>query len=148
MLRGPLLYLSLYLKRERETYYELLTRVRVEGAWEEWVEFFLEGVREVASGAVATAERLTTLFRDHRAEIERLGRPAGSALRVHQALKERPICSLAVAKERTGLSFPAASGAMARLEELGMVRELTGQQRNRLFAYSDYLEILSEGTEL
>jgi len=147
VLREPLLYLSLYFKERRAEYYALLDQVRREGGWEAWLTFFLEGVRITAQGAVETAQRLSVLHLDDRAMIEPTGRRAGSALRVHEALKARPILSLPAICERTGLSFPAASSAMDLLVELGIARELTGRRRNRLFVYDRYLAILNEGTE-
>jgi Fic family protein len=147
VLRQPLLYLSLYLKEHRSTYYELLDRVRREGDWEAWLRFFLEGVRLVADGAVSTAERLGDLFQGDRTLAEGAGRRAGSALRVYEALKARPIQTLPRLCEATGLSFPAVSSGMNLLVEVGIARELTGKRRNRLFAYDRYLAILNEGTE-
>ena len=95
VLRQPLLYLSLYFKQRRSEYYDLLNRVRRIGDWEEWLTFFLEGVRVTAEGAVATSQRLTELFASDRAAIQRrAGRRAGSAIRVHDALKARPVVSL------------------------------------------------------
>lgn len=101
----------------------------------------------VADGAVATAERLRTMFQVDRSQIEEAGRRAGSALRVHEALKVRPIHSLPGIRDATGLSFPAVSSAMSLLVDQGIARELTGKRRNRLFVYDRYLEILNEGTE-
>jgi len=147
LLRDPLLYLSLYLKQNRATYYELLDRVRREGDWEAWLAFFLDGVRETAEGAVSTAQRLAAMFEDDRRQIEPAGRRVGSALRVHEALKARPILSLPAICDATGLSFPAASSGMDLLAGLGIARELTGKRRNRLFVYDRYLAILNEGTE-
>jgi len=148
VLREPLLYLSLYLKQNRATYYELLDQVRSTGDWEAWLAFFLEGVRQTAEGAVSTAQRLGDMFRADRAKIESSGRRAGSALRVHEALKARPILSMPEACRSTGLSFPAASSAMELLAEFGIARELTGRRRNRLFAYDRYLATLNEGAEV
>jgi Fic family protein len=148
VLREPLLYLSLYLKNHRSRYYELLDVVRRDGDWEGWLEFFLEGARETASGAVATAERLVSLFRLDRAAIEAMGRRAGSALRVQEALKVRPICTLAEVSRLSGLSFPTATAAMEGLVHLGVARELTGRRRNRLFVYDRLLAILNEGLEV
>ena len=145
-LREPLLYLSLYLKQNRLTYYELLDRTRREGEWEEWLTFFLEGVKQVSDGAVSTAERLAELFRADRSRIESVGRRAGSALRVIEALKARPIQSMPGVCDLTGLSFPAVSSAMELLVELRIVHEHTGKRRNRLFVYDHYLAILNEGT--
>jgi Fic family protein len=148
LLHEPLLYLSLYLKQNRSEYYELLDRVRRMGDWERWLAFFFTGVQETAEGAVSTAHRLGELSRDDRARIELRGRRAGSALRVHEALKGRPILSIPQVRLNTGLSFPAASSAMDLLAELGIARELTGRRRNRLFVYDRYLAILNEGTEV
>jgi Fic family protein len=147
LLHEPLLYLSLYLKENRATYYALLDEVRREGDWEAWLAFFLEGVRETAEGAVSTAERLAAMFQEDRSQIEPEGRRAGSALRVHEALKARPIVSLSAVCDATGLSFPAVSSGMELLESLGIARELTGKRRNRLFVYERYLDVLNEGTE-
>ncbi len=148
VLREPLLYLSLYFKQHRSIYYDLLDRVRRTGDWEAWLAFFLEGVRITADGAVGTSGRLLDLFASDRARIERQGRRAGSALRVHDALKARPILSLPEARNRAKLSFPAVSTAMNTLVGLGIAREITGKLRSRLFAYERYISILNEGTEV
>jgi Fic family protein len=147
VLHEPLLYLSLYLKQHRARYYQLLDDVRQSGDWEAWLGFFLDGVRETAEGAVSTAQRLSQLFATDRLRVEPTGRRAGSALRVLDALKLRPLLNMPEACRRTGLSFPAASSAMALLAELDIARELTGKRRNRLFVYQRYLDILNEGTE-
>lgn len=147
VLHEPLLYLSLYFKQNRADYYQLLDRVRSEGDWETWLEFFLEGVRQTAHGAVMTVQRLVELFEKDRICIQAHGRVANSALRVHTVLKERPITSLKEVIQRARLSFPAASSAMELLVELGIAKELTGRRRNRLFGYEQYVSILSEGTE-
>ena len=147
ILREPLLYLSLYFKQHREAYYAQLDAVRRNGDWEAWLVFFLEGVRETAEGAVSTAQRLVALFDEDRDRIVPKGRRAGSALRVHEALKARPLASLQEVCARSGLSFPASASAMELLVDLGIAPELTGKRRNRVFAYDRYLAILSEGTE-
>ena len=147
VLRDPLLYLSLYLKEHRQDYYLLLDLVRREGDWEAWLSFFLEGVRVTAEGAVETAQRLATIFRDDRTKVEGKGRRAGSALRVHEAIKARPILSMPEICRTTGLSFPAASSAMDLLVEMKIAREHTGKRRNRLFVYDGYMGILNEGTD-
>ncbi|MCY3677349.1 MAG: Fic family protein [Gemmatimonadetes bacterium] len=148
VLQEPLLYLSLYLKQHRSTYYELLDRVRETGDWEAWLEFFLEGVQVTAAGAVNTTRRLLELFANDRNAIEKLGRRAGSALRVYAALRERPILSITEASERANLSFSATSSAMDLLVDQRIVGEVTGRRRGRLFAYRRYVAILNEGTEL
>lgn len=147
VLSEPLLYLSLYLKQHRAEYYALLDRVRVEEAWEAWLGFFADGVRETAASAVATAQRLVRLFQEDRARTQTLGRSAGSALRLHAAFQERPVATAAGLAARTGLSIPAVNKTLVALAGAGIVRELTGRRRNRFFSYAEYLRILSEGTE-
>lgn len=147
VLKEPLLYLSLYFKTHRDAYYELLQRVRTEGVWEEWVSFFLQGVLETSEQAVVAVRSILTLFEADRAKIETLGRTANSVLRVHQALQKSPILTITSAEKNTGLSYPTASTALKHLQKLGVVRETTGRERNRLFVYDAYLRILGEGTE-
>lgn len=146
VLREPLLYLSLYFKAHRSDYYDLLQRVRLEGDWEAWLQFFAEGVRETAEGAVVTARKIVDLFEQDRRQIQGHQRAVGSALRVHHALQQRPVASIPLLVEATGLSAPTVSAALRMLERLGIVRELTGKRRNRLFGYDRYVVLLSEGT--
>jgi len=146
-LREPLLYLSLYFKQHRDEYYRLLGQIRTHGDWEEWLSFFLDGVRETAEGAVTTAQRLTELFRPDRERIMPTGRRAGSMRRVHDALKARPVTSLPAVVKATRLTAPTVGAAMDELVSVGLAHELTGKRRNRVFAYSGYLAILNEGTE-
>lgn len=146
-LQSPVLYPSLYLLRHRSRYYQMLQHVRRTGDWEVWLTFFLEGIRESAEDAFDNTERLGNLFATDRACIEDSGYPINSALRIHSALINRPVQSLSRAAEHTGLSFPTAATAMENLVRLGIVQEITGGRRNRLFAYSACLEVLNEGTE-
>lgn len=147
VLRQPLLYLSLFLKQHRSEYYRLLDEVRLRGDWEAWLEFFLEGVAQTAGGAVETAHRLLALFRADEARVARQGRRSSSLLRLHTALRARPLTTITDLAQRSGLSFPTAATGAEKLVELGIVRELTGRERNRVFSYDRYVTILSEGTE-
>lgn len=147
VLQEPLLYLSLYFKANRESYYDLLQRVRTDGDWEAWISFFMRGVKETAEGAVTTAQRLAKLFKEDRERIQGLGRVAGSALRVHHALQQHPIQTINTAKERTGLTVPTVTAVMKSLATAGIVRELTGKRRGRVFGYERYISILNEGTD-
>ena len=147
ILQQPLLYLSLYFKQHREEYYRLLDRVRVAGDWEAWLDFFLEGVATTATSAVDTAQRLVALFKEDTARVQQVGRGAITMIRVLQSLHERPVITLNEVSRRTGLSFPTSAKAVAALTAQGLVRELTGFRRNRVFAYDRYLAILGEGTE-
>ncbi|HNT27002.1 MAG TPA: Fic family protein, partial [bacterium] len=121
LLSQPLLYLSLYFKRQRSEYYRLLDVVRLEGDWEAWIDFFLEGVAQTAGEAVSTAQRLFAL---HREDTERLQSMKGSssALKVYTTMKERPMTTLSEASKRSGLSFPAVAKGMNALMRAGIVR--------------------------
>ena len=143
----PLLYLSLFFKEHRKAYYEALQRVRTEGDWEGWLEFFLTGVETVAEEANTTARKLFLMFEEHRRKIQTLGKPASTALRVHDFLKKHVIVSLPAASKELELSFPTVSKAMLNLQKLGFVREFTGKRRHRLFSYDAYLKTLTQGTE-
>lgn len=145
VLSQPLLYLSLYFKQHKSAYYEALQRVRTDGDWEGWLAFYLTGIEEVSQQATDTAKKLVTLFQQHRLTIQKLGRSASSVLRVHELLHKRVILSLPTAEKELDLTFPTINKAMINLEKLGLVREFTGRQRNRLFSYAPYLKVLEEG---
>jgi Fic family protein len=146
-LKEPILYLSLYFKTHRRYYYELLQKVREDGDWETWLEFFLEGVKETSDQASDTAKQILALFEADGQKIEGLGRPAASALRVHQYLQSKPILSVPSAVDALNLTAPTVRKSVGHLMDLGLVRETTGKQRDRLFVYSGYLDILNQGTE-
>jgi Fic family protein len=146
-LTQPLLYLSLFFKQNRNDYFRLLDTVRQQGDWEAWIAFFLDGVATTADAAVATAKRLIELFDADRSRIQGAGRRASSALRVHDALKTRPVSRLQDIAKSTGLSFPTVAAGMRSLIDMQIAREVTGKQRHRVFSYDRYLDVLNEGTE-
>ena len=146
-LREPVLYLSLYLKTHRQTYYDLLQRVRTDGDWEGWLAFFLEGVDQTSRQAADTAKGILDLFDKDRKAIEGLGRPAGSALQVHQYIQRKPMVSVADAAEVIPLSAPTIRKSIEHLVELGILSEATGKRRDRIFVYTQYVKTLSQGTE-
>jgi len=141
VLRAPMLYLSLFLKQHRKEYYRLLQDVRVTGDWEEWLRFFLTGVKETSQQATATAIRLLNLFQEHRSLLHR---EAASVLRLHEQLKRNPVTSAKKAAEAIRASVPTATKAIHTLESHGLVHELTGQKYGRLYAYTEFLDILNE----
>lgn len=147
VLRQPLLYLSLYFKVHRLEYYDRLQRVRTHGDWEGWLGFYLKGVAETAQQAVDAARRLLGIFEQDRERIRGLGRIATSALEVHRHLQQRPVSRVAEAVAATGINRTTVTAVFRRLVELGMVRELPGRQRNRVFVYTACLDILSEDTQ-
>ena len=148
VLLKPMLYLSLYFKTHRQYYYELLDNVRLTGDWEDWLDFFAEAVIVTATQAVETARQLLDLSNQDRDKISNLGRAAASSLKVHRALMEYPIATSGSLVEKTGITPATVNKALGHLENLGIVKELTAQKRNRLFSYADYIEIMNRGTEL
>jgi Fic family protein len=147
MLRQPLLYLSLHFKQHRDEYYRHLDSVRQDGDWEAWIDFFLEGVATTASAAVDTAHRLLALFRTDEQRLVTQGRRAASTLRIYSALRLRPVATIQDLANRAAVSFPTAAKAVEALVADGVARELTGQRRNRVFAYDAYLKVMNEGAE-
>lgn len=148
VLSQPLLYLSLYFKTYRRRYYELLNEVRLSGDWEAWLDFFAEAVIFTATQAVDTAQALVQLADSDRNTIAGLGRVAASVAKVHNALLERPIASAGWLAITAGLSPATTNKCLARLEALGIVREITARKRGRLFGYSRYVEIMNQGLDL
>ena len=146
-IRSPLLYLSLYFKAHRKLYYDHLTLVRETGDWEEWIAFFLEGVAETANQATETARKISALFKFHDAKIKELGKVSGSVLRLHAYLQKQPVSDTGNAVKGSGLTLPTVIRAFEELQKLGLVRETTGRERKRLYAYVAYLALLNQGVE-
>lgn len=147
ILDEPLLYLSLYLKSHRATYYALLQEVREHGRWETWLEFFLTGVRDVARQAYEAARSISAIFEEDAAQIAGLGRGARAAQALHAILQKRPLLTIGTAAELSGVTFPTATAALERLQALGIVEEITGKARGRVFVYRRYLALLDVGTD-
>ena len=147
VLTEPFLYPSLYLKTHRSQYYDLLQRVRTEGAWEDWLAFFLDAVSVAAQEAADTAERTVRLFADDKKKIQKLGRAASSALRVQELLQRNPFIRIQTAAKALQLTIPTVTSALSHLVQLRIVKEVSGKRRDRLFAYSRYVNMVSEGTE-
>ena len=147
VIREPILYLSLYFKTHRSAYYELLDRVRRTGEWEVWLDFFLRGVRETADQAAHAARRIVALFEQDIRRIGTLGRPGTSALAVFHYMQRVPIVAIPVTARKIGMSAPTVAKSLDHMQALGIVSEITGRERDRLFTYHAYLSILNEGTE-
>jgi Fic family protein len=147
LLEEPLLYLSLFLKRHRPLYYDLLQRVRLQGAWEEWLDFFLEGVEETATQAAVSARTALKLLEEDREALRESGRATGTMLLVHDWFRRHPVATITSAAQGLGLTKPPVSRAIEHMVQRGMVAETTGRRRGRVFAYRRYLDLLAEGTE-
>ena len=146
-LREPLLYLSLHFRTNRNRYYDLLQRVRTHDAWEEWFAFFLEGTEITARSAANAAKQILTLFAKDRDRIQTIGRGASSSLRVHEYMQKKPLVGIGAVAGELKLSIPTVTAALDHLVRLDIAKEVTGKRRARVFGYSRYPKILSEGTE-
>lgn len=144
VLQQPLLYLSLFFKRHRSLYYDLLQGTREGGEWEAWLDFFFEGVATTGNQAFATAKKLLQLFENDREKIKALGRASLSALELHRFFQRRPIGSVPEAHRALKISIPTLHASAKHLVKLGILRELSGKTRYRVFSYDRYLDLLNE----
>jgi len=147
VLKEPLLYLSLYFKANRETYYNHLQDVRETGDWEAWITFFLTGVIDTVSQATETAQSMLALFQEDRLKIEESNKATAAVLSIHAYMQQQPIANTSRIKDACNISLPTVLRGLNTLEELGIVEEVTGKERNKVFTYKTYLKILLRGTE-
>ena len=143
-LKAPTLYLSLYFKTQRFDYYDQLQRVRETGDWEEWLRFFLIGIIETAGQGVATARSILDLFERDRTRLESSSRVSPALLKVFTDLQRRPLTSGKNLAAQTELTAPTVNAALKKLAEIGVIEEITGKRRDRIFAYKEYLALLQQ----
>jgi Fic family protein len=143
-LREPILYLSLFFKKHRRLYYDRLNGTREDEGWTAWMDFFLQGVRDTANQAARTASNIDKLFRTDKEKIEHFGRGAASGMLIYRHAQVNPLFSIKSAAREMKVSFPTASAAVARMLEVGILRESSGKRRDRLFLYSKYLDVLNQ----
>jgi Fic family protein len=145
LLRRPVLYLSLYFRRNRQAYYERLQATRDHGDFERWIDFFLTGVVETAADARERARRIVVMREDHRALIlDRLATSAANGFRLLDMLFRRPYIQINGASEALDVSFPTAARIIETLADMGVLREITGQRRNRVYVYQPYIDLFSD----
>lgn len=147
VLQKPLLYLSLYFKIHRQTYYEHLTNVRINGDWEKWIDFFAEAVIHTSNQAVNTAKNLIALINDHEAKVNSMGRASSTALVVYRCFVKQPVLNANAIQTQTSLSAATIHSSLENLIKLGILEEVSQKKRNKIFAYKEYINILNEGTE-
>lgn len=141
-IRAPVLYLSYYFKRHRAEYYDRLMAVRLSGDWEGWLRFFLRGVAETAEEAADKAERIFELREGHRALA--MAETGANGLKLLSMLYERPLVNVKLVSQIVKVTFPTANRLVMRFEELGLLREVTGQRRLRVFRYEPYLRLFDD----
>jgi len=143
VLRKPLLYLSYYFKLHRTEYYDRLMAVRLKGDWEGWLAFFLRGVVQTAREATTTAEQIFELRENHRTAIIERGL-GENALRLLSELFRRPLLNVNLAAEALGTTYPTASRLVSGFEELGILKEITGRKRSRIYRYEPYVNLFDD----
>jgi Fic family protein len=143
LLKEPLLYLSGYLKRNQAAYYRLLSATRTDGAWEEWVDFFLVGVAEAAAEAERSVVDVATLVTADRRRLLASPKASAAAFRLFELLPMMPRFTVEKVRQELSTSFPTANAAVKLLSELDIVMEMTGQQTNRTFGYQRYIALLA-----
>jgi len=144
LLRDPLLYLSLYFKEHRQTYYDLLQETRTSGDWRRWLAFFLEGVARVAREASETAARIHALREELREQLQASGRRSTNSLILLDQLFRQPGVTVATVQRIIASSQPTALSLTNQFVDLGILNETTGRRRNRVFFFSKYLAMFSE----
>ena len=147
VLQSPMLYLSLYLKTHRDTYYDHLQNLRHTGDWEAWIRFFLEGVIETSEQAFGAAQAIAEMFEQDRGKVENSSNQGSAVLQIYSFMQRHPVASTHSIMNSCGKTPPTVMRSMALLERLGIVQEVTGKYRNKKFVYSRYLDILNKGTE-
>lgn len=141
-LHRPLLYLSHYLRLHRAEYYDRLMAIRRDGDWEGWLKFFLRGVAEVSGEAMETARRIVSLREEHRQAINtEMGNSTGSGTLLLEYLFEQPMISVRMVERRLHSSFVTANRLVEQFVRLGILKEITGGQRNRRYSYFPYLAL-------
>lgn len=147
LLDAPVLYLSLYLKKNRQTYYDLLQEVRESGSWETWLEFFLQGVYSASKQAIQTAEAINTLFEQDAEKIAHLGRARFSCNQTLDYMKRLPQVTVPLLAKELKITAPTARSALNHLRSMGILEEVSGKKRDKTYIYRKYLDILEDGAE-
>ncbi len=145
-LNTPALYISYYLKNNRLEYYDRMSEVRNKNNYEQWIKFFLQAIKASSEDAVETIQKLSKLHDKNTASIEKMGRAAKTAKEIFAYLEKNPIIDIKKTAEELSLAFSTVSASVKRLEECGILVQTNNANRNRVFAYKDYLGILRKDT--
>jgi len=147
LLSDPILYLSLYLKQNRTLYYNLLQEVRQHGTWETWLEFFLDGISQTAKQASSTTQKMNRLFETDLEKVSQLGRARTACVNVLSYLKKLPQVTVPFLEKELEITAPTARAALNHLLNLSIVDEISGKEREKIYIYKEYLDILEQGAE-
>ncbi len=146
VLTTPALYISCFLKKNRVEYYDRMTEVRLKGNYEQWIRFFLMAIDESAQDAIAAIDEMAALQVENREKVSAMGRASKNALLVFEFLASNPIIDIGKTAEALAVSYNTVSAAVKRLMAADILVQTENANRNRTFAYRDYLGILRKGT--
>ena len=146
-LRQPNLYLSLFFKNNRQEYYSRLSAVRTAGDWEGWLDFFLHGVAETSNQVVQTSQAISALFKADQDKIAPLKRAGITARQAHTQLQKVAISNAINMAAALDVSVPTARLALNNLKELGIVKDIQGSGKERLYIYTALIDLLEKGAE-
>jgi len=147
ILSKPLLYLSFYLKKKRPEYYDLLMKVRIDGAWEEWIKFFLKGISDTSEEAAKSAREIIQLKDKLMAELYKSSIASIYAVRLIDLLFETPLISIKEVIVKLNISKEAANELVNKFEKIDILKEITGKQRYKKYSFKQYIEIIARGTK-
>lgn len=146
ILAKPLLYLSIYLKNNRTEYYNILMKVRKDGAWEDWIKFFLNGISETSQEAVNTARDIIKLKDDTISKLYENSISSIHAVKLVDLLFDRPLISNTYIAHKLNISSVTANSLVNKFEKLGILNEITGKKRYKVYFFTTYVEIINRGT--
>jgi Fic family protein len=142
ILEKPLLYLSTFFEDNKALYYDNLTRVRTHNSMIQWIKYFLVGLEKTAAQAVETLTQVLDLKNKVETQIQSsMGRRSGTAMQLLQELFTHPFTTVERASKTCDLSYKAANSLVFSMEELGILKEVTGQSRNRMYIFKNYVDL-------
>jgi len=147
ILTKPLLYLSFYLKKNRAEYYDLLMKVRLEGAWEDWIKFFLNGVSETSEEAAKTAREVIQLKEELITKLHNNSISSVYGVKLIDLLFKTPLVSVKDISGKLNVSKEAANELVKKFEKIGILKEITGKQRYKKYSFKEYIDIIARGTK-
>lgn len=146
-LKSPFLYLSLFFKKNRDLYYEMLSNVRKTGDWESWINFFLEGIVETSNDAKNTLIAIQKLFSEDKEKVAALGRAAKSGLLVFNEFQKKPLLNVSELVKRTNISKPTVISTLNKLIELGIISKQSEKKWGQTYTYSGYVKLLTPDSD-
>ena len=143
-LEYPILYLSDFFERYRNEYYDLLLGVSQDGNWDAWLKYFIRGVARQAKAAEETGHRILNLQKKYRQQLQKES-VSPSAFQLLDMLFLNPFVSLPGISDYLKMTWPTAKASVDRLIKLGILKEVSGRKRSRIYCARELLNILAEG---